>query len=132
MAVSGVNTVLRQFIWNFYYVANRPQQLRLSIKYVIIHFFFTVYVIYASEQNKSRTAIMDTGHVLQMLKKIRRENQKPEPWLRESTQKPLVDSNPATALKKQRRCVFPGTSPHQRYFSPEASSQAAAYFFTSL
>ena len=79
-------------------MANRPQRLSLSIKYVIIHFFFTVHVIYASEQNQSRSAIMDMGHVLQMLMKICRKKQKPEPWLTESIEKPPADSNPTTAL----------------------------------
>lgn len=41
---------------------------------------------------------MDMGHVLQMLMKICRKKQKPEPWLTESMQKPPADSNPTTAL----------------------------------
>lgn len=74
---------------------------------------------------------MDMGHVLQMVMKICRKKQKPELWLRESMQKPPADSNPITALFKNRD-TFLGHPHPQGYFSPEASSQAAAYFFTLL
>lgn len=55
---------------------------------------------------------MDMGHVLQMLTKIGRIKQKPEPWLSGSMQNSPAGSDPAQpSPKKWRSGIFLGTSP---------------------